>query len=350
MGDIMAFSRAFNVAMVVVVLVVSLVGLQLASQGVEAAGHIPPHGTMNFLVEEGRELSLFTPPPLILNYHGGPLLSASTGIPLYLIWYGSFSVKEQLAVVEFLSSISPTKKQAQGQLGTPTVSTWWKTLTTYKDKLKKGVSPIVTVAGQYHYTTPLPYGKQLTAAEIENIVTNSLEQHFPKANSDAVFLVLTAYNIAVDGFCEASCGSHAFVTTKSKANVPYVWVGNPVTQCPGQCAWPYAAPLYGPPDFTPLVSPNGVGADGLVINIAIVLAGTVTNPFDTGYYQGVASEPSEAATACPGIFGPDAYPGYAGQLETNPRSKASFNAYGIHGSLFLLPALWNPGSQSCQAL
>jgi hypothetical protein len=313
--------------MVVVVLVVSLVGLQLVSQGVEAAGHIPPHGTMNFLVEEGRELSLFTPPALILNYHGGPLLSASTGIPLYLIWYGGFSVKEQLAVVEFLSSISPTKKQAQGQLGTPTVSTWWKTLTMYKDKLKKGVSPIVTVAGQYHYTTPLPYGKQLTTAEIENIVTNSREQHFPKANCDAVFLVLTAYDIAVDGFCEASCGSHASVTTKSKANVPYVWVGNPVTQCPGQCAWPYAAPLYGPPNFTPL-----------------------TNPFDTGYYQGVASEPSEAATACPGIFGPDAYPGYPGQLKTNPSSKASFNAYGIHGSLFLLPALWNPGSQSCQAL
>ncbi|KAJ0054140.1 hypothetical protein Pint_00928 [Pistacia integerrima] len=31
-----------------------------------------------------------------------------------------------------------------------------------------------------------------------------------------------------------------------------------------------------------LVAPNGVGADGMVINIATILAGAATNPFKTG--------------------------------------------------------------------
>ncbi|RWW54302.1 hypothetical protein BHE74_00039130 [Ensete ventricosum] len=73
------------------------------------------------------------------------------------------------------------------------------------------------------------------------------------------------------------------------------------------CAWPFHRPLYGP-QKPPLVPPNGdMGMDGAVINLAALLAGAVTNPDGRGYFQGPASAPLEAVTACSG-----AYPGYPG--------------------------------------
>ncbi|KAB2030516.1 hypothetical protein ES319_D05G237500v1 [Gossypium barbadense] len=52
----------------------------------------------------------------------------------------------------------------------------------------------------------------------------------------------------------------------AKEKSVFVWVGNSETQCPGQCAWSNAA--------------NGdVGVDGMIINIASLLAGAVTGPY-----------------------------------------------------------------------
>ncbi|GKE50713.1 EXORDIUM-like protein, partial [Tanacetum coccineum] len=65
----------------------------------------------------------------------------------------------------------------------------------------------------------------------------------------------------------------------------------------------------------PLVAPNNdVSVDGMVINLASLLAGTATNPFGNGYYQGDADAPLEATSMCPGVYTKGAYPGYAGDL------------------------------------
>ncbi|KAK9096384.1 hypothetical protein Sjap_021881 [Stephania japonica] len=154
------------------------------------------------------------------------------------------------------------------------------------------------------------------------------------------------------------CGTHgsaaAAPVVKSKGSkiykYAYIWVGNSETQCPGQCAWPFHQPMYGP-QSAPLVAPNGnVGMDGMAINLALLLAGTATNPFGNGYYQGPAEAPLEAASACAGIYGRGAYPGYAGELLKDESSGGSFNAYGINGRKYLLPALFNPKTSSCEAL
>uniref|UniRef100_A0A7N2RFJ6 Uncharacterized protein n=1 Tax=Quercus lobata TaxID=97700 RepID=A0A7N2RFJ6_QUELO len=64
--------------------------------------------------------------------------------------------------------------------------------------------------------------------------------------------------------------------------------------------WPFHQPIYGP-QSPPLVAPNNnVGLDGMVINLASLLAGTTTNPFGNGYFQGPKDAPLEAASACPG--------------------------------------------------
>ncbi|KAJ6709515.1 PROTEIN EXORDIUM-LIKE 5 [Salix koriyanagi] len=79
----------------------------------------------------------------------------------------------------------------------------------------------------------------------------------------------------------------------------YIWAGNSETQCPGQCAWPFHQPIYGP-QSPPLVAPNNdVGLDGMIINLASLLAGTATNPYGNGYFQGPKEAPLEAASACP---------------------------------------------------
>ncbi|TJX32304.1 hypothetical protein E8P77_35740, partial [Soehngenia saccharolytica] len=155
----------------------------------------------------------------------------------------------------------------------------------------------------------------------------------PGRHTNAVYLVLTSDDVAVERFCVSSCGYHE--KTRGSRLV-YAWVGNAVTQCPGQCAWPFHQPLYGP-QTPPLVSPNAdVGIDGMIINIATVLAGAVTNPFKTGYFQGDAAAPLEAVSACVGIYGKGAYPGYPGQVPVDSITGASYNAHGVNGRKFLL--------------
>jgi len=137
---------------------------------------------------------------------------------------------------------------------------------------------------------------------------------------------------------------------KHQQLLPYAWVGNSASQCPGQCAWPFHQPMYGP-QTSPLVAPNGdVGIDGMIINIATVVAGAATNPFNTGYFQGDAAAPLEAVSACPGIYGKGAYPGFPGELLMDKTSGASYNARGVNGRTFLLPAMWDPATKSCQPL
>ncbi|KAL0008405.1 hypothetical protein SO802_009907 [Lithocarpus litseifolius] len=84
----------------------------------------------------------------------------------------------------------------------------------------------------------------------------------------------------------------------------------------------------------------------------IGLASTVTNPFKTGFYQpGRRSDVLiEATTACPGIFGSGALPGYTGKVRVDPITGGGFNAHGYKGRKFMLPAIWNPKTSSCWTL
>ncbi|KAI8550353.1 hypothetical protein RHMOL_Rhmol06G0099100 [Rhododendron molle] len=74
------------------------------------------------------------------------------------------------------------------------------------------------------------------------------------------------------------------------------------------------------------------------------------NPFGKGYFQGSADAPLEAASACPGAYGKGAYPGYAGELLVDSSSVASYNALGVNGRKFLLPALFNPSTSQCSII
>ncbi|XP_028085556.1 protein EXORDIUM-like 2 [Camellia sinensis] len=94
----------------------------------------------------------------------------------------------------------------------------------------------------------------------------------------------------------------------------------------------------------------GVGTAGIIMNLATILAGAATNPFNSGYFQGDVLAPLEAVTACPAIFGPRAYPGYPGDLRVDKISRASYNAYGVNGRKFLFPAIWDPVQTNCKVV
>ncbi|KAA8549129.1 hypothetical protein F0562_000813 [Nyssa sinensis] len=282
-----------------------------------------------------------------LNYHGGPLLTRPSSINIYLIWYGAFYQKDRAPITDFLASFSPVNGRLN-PLTEPTVAKWWSTIRLYKDKAGNPVSGTVRLAkqlGDIKYSL----GKNIKRAQIANYVTNKIDNKLLPLDANGIYMVLTSKDVIVERFCMGSCGFHGSTMAFSKGKVVYAHIGDPFNQCPGLCAWPYAIPAYGPPGPA-LVAPNGVGTDGMIMNIATILAGAATNPFNTGYFQGDALAPLEAVTACPGIFGAGAYPGYPGNLMVDKISRASYNAYGANGRKFLLPAVWDPVGLNCKVV
>ncbi|KAG6600248.1 protein EXORDIUM-like 2 [Cucurbita moschata] len=279
----------------------------------------------------GRKLAaLVEQQPLVLEYHKGALLKGD--ITVNLIWYGQFTPSQRSVIVDFIQSLS------YSQAPTPSANLWWKTT----EKYKRGSSNLVV--GKQILDEDYTLGKYLKDLHLRALVR--------KVNQlNSVNVVLTAKDVAVDGFCRSRCGTHGWVHVgRSRARTTYVWVGNSETQCPGYCAWPFHQPIYGP-QTPPLIAPNGdVGIDGIIINLATVLAGTVTNPFNDGYFQGPPTAPLEAVSACTGLFGSGAYPGYPGQVLVDKVTGASFNAYGANGRKFLLPAMWDPQTSTCKTL
>ncbi|KAK4276832.1 hypothetical protein QN277_014937 [Acacia crassicarpa] len=269
------------------------------------------------------------------QYHKGPLLTGK--ISVHLIWYGKFSPSQRAIVSDFIASLSsstPTTSQ-------PSVSTWWKTVQKFYNP-KVSLSPASQVLDESY-----SMGKSLTNQQIAQLASKG-------GQKNAINVVLTADDVAVEGFCSSRCGTHG--TSVGSAlrgkshNFAYIWVGNSQTQCPGQCAWPFHQPIYGAQNL-PLVAPNNdVGLDGMVINVASLLAGTVTNPFGNGFFQGPKEAPLEAASACTGVYGKGAYPGSAGNLLVDTVTGASFNANGVNSRKYLLPALYDPTTSSCSTL
>ncbi|GLJ53535.1 hypothetical protein SUGI_1142170 [Cryptomeria japonica] len=294
----------------------------------------------------GADAALVKEQPLVLTYHNGPLLSTKP-IDVHVIWYGKFSPVQRSIVVDYLQSLGA---KLQGKDKQPSVSTWWKTIEKYKGAASNGAALSIARLGKQKMDESYSLGKLLKRKDIVALVESAVKSRAlppPPSHTNAVYLVLTSDDVAVERFCVSSCGYHDHILGSS---LPYAWVGNPVSQCPGQCAWPFHQPLYGP-QTPPLLSPNAdVGIDGMIINIASVLAGAVTNPFNTGYFQGNAGAPLEAVSACPGMYGKGAYPGFPGEVLVDRTTGASYNAHGVNGRQFLLPAMWDPATKSCRTL
>ncbi|KAI5064718.1 hypothetical protein GOP47_0019413 [Adiantum capillus-veneris] len=285
-----------------------------------------------------------------LTYHGGPILSTKPILDVYICWYGHFSKPQRRVVLDFFASLKKASGGgADADATAPSVSSWWGTMSLYKDKRGNAVSSTVKLAGQMS-DRKYSMGKQLKGADLETMAARAANS-FASDDPNAIYVLITSENVMVEDFCESQCATHGIVKIKKKA-VAFMWVGNSASQCPGQCAWPFALPQfmdYSSATETALKAPNDVGMDGVVMNIASILAGAATNPHGNAYYEGNPSVPLEAATACAGIFGPNAYPGAPGTLLSDSTG-SSFNARGANSRRFLLPCLWHPLLRICKPL
>ncbi|KAA8536442.1 hypothetical protein F0562_028920 [Nyssa sinensis] len=224
--------------------------------------------------------------PLTLKYHNGALLKGN--VTVNLIWYGKFTPIQRSIIVDFLLSL----KYFRATL--PSAALWWSTT----EKYKGGSSTLVI--GKQILDENLSLGKNLKNSHL--IALASKAGHLNSVN-----VVLTAKDVTVEGFC-MRCGTHG--STRGKTRFTYAWVGNSETQCPA----------------------------------------TVTNPYNNGYFQGPPDAPLEAVSACTGVFGSGAYPGYAGQVLVDKTTGASYNANGVNGRKYLVPAMWDPRTSACSTL
>ncbi|XP_077234296.1 protein EXORDIUM-like 2 [Tasmannia lanceolata] len=294
--------------------------------------------------------SLVKETPLVLGYHNGTLLTGN--LSLSIVWYGHFSSAQRSILLDFFHSLNTHKTTPK-----PSVSSWWKTIESYQTQLPKKThrspqndNPTLHIQIQKQtLDSSYSLGKLLTRVQISKLAESEAAAAASRRTSKMVVVVFTSDDVAVEDFCTSGCAHHGSVGSGPLARA-YLWVGNPASQCPGQCAWPFHRPIYGPQD-PPLVAPNGdVGADGMVIGLASALAAAVTNPFRTGFFQGPASAPLEAASACPGTYGSGAYPGYPGEVLVDPTTGGSYNAHGVKGRKYLLPAVWDPLTSACSTL
>jgi hypothetical protein len=300
--------------------------------------------TPQLAVGARRRMELYQPNPAdMLSYHNGKVLHGD--IAVSIVWYGQFTQVQKTIISDFLLSLT-----VMPQAASPSVAQWWNTID--QQYLSKAVQTAPNAGGEEAKKTQVllanqvfddtcSMGKSLTLAQISALAARA------KPKKGGVALVFTAQDVTVEGFCMSQCGLHG---SDANSGMTYVWVGNSATQCPGQCAWPFHQPEYGP-QGPPLMPPNGdVAVDGMIINLAKEFAGVVTNPLGDAYYQGSSNAPLEAATACPGQFGSGSYPGYAGNLKTDQASGASYNANGAQGRKYLLPALFDPSTSTCSTL
>ncbi|TKW20465.1 hypothetical protein SEVIR_4G090000v4 [Setaria viridis] len=300
---------------------------------------------------------LVQPQPNLLTYHNGAVLSGD--IPVSILWYGRFTPAQKAVVSDFLLSLSaaPAPREAPPSPA-PSVAQWWSSINQlYLSKAaavsKNGAHGGAAVARSARVVLSrqvsdegCSLGKSLKLSQLPALAARA-RGPAKASGGGGIALVLTARDVAVEGFCMSRCGHHG---SDPRSRAAYAWVGNPADQCPGQCAWPFHQPAYGP-QAPPLVPPSGdAGMDGVVINVATVVAGAVTNPFGDGFYQGDRGAPLEAATACAGVYGRGAYPGYAGELLVDKATGASYNAHGARGRKYLLPALFDPDTSACSTL
>ncbi|KAL5568258.1 hypothetical protein UlMin_024833 [Ulmus minor] len=274
-----------------------------------------------------------------LTHHGGPLLTGK--IQISLLFYGRIGRVQKNAVRGFLASLNNKKGVFRQQ---PSVANWWSVVESYQSaaarrgqrkRPRRIPVKVVNVASDPNYSI----GKIMTLDFIKILVQKATAG---KPNTLAV--VVTDRQVTVQELCTGKCAQHGAFGPQ-----PYVLVGNPETECPGACAWPFHRSDYGPQGVV-LQPPSGnVGADAMVMSLAAGLADAVTNPFNSGFFQMGVEHAGRlgAGTVCRGMFGSGAFPGYPGKVRVDPKSGGAFNAHGVRGKKFLLPALWNPKTSSC---
>ncbi|KAE8709968.1 Tho complex subunit 7/Mft1p [Hibiscus syriacus] len=274
-----------------------------------------------------------------ITHHGGPILTRE--VNLMLIFYGDDREDGQKNLIRnFIKSLNEDRG-ATKEKGLPQVSTWWKMVEAYQAAVpgaNAGKPPVIKVIADKQKITSPKYGKVLTAQEI----IPNLIKDVTQGDNKVIPVIVAAKDVTVQGLCAGKCADKGIVDDNA-----YIVVGNPETECPGACGWPFNEADSGPKG--PILKPpnQNMPGDAMVVAFAGALVDTILSPHNTGFFGGNEFEPYGPATVCRGIFGEGASPGNPGKVLTDPKTGGNYNAVGNEGKEFLVPAIWNPKTKSC---
>ncbi|KAI3664933.1 hypothetical protein L6452_43546 [Arctium lappa] len=252
---------------------------------------------------------------LDLQYHMGPILTSP--IKIYIIWYGNWNPNHQSTIKDFIYSLSSSSSAS------PSAFEWWQTVRLYTDQTGSNITESISLSGEF-IDSRYSHGKFLTRLSIQSVIKTSLNTMYRP-------LPLNYNNVGV--------------------TLPYAWVGDSGTQCPGVCAYPFAWPKYsGTPSGNKDImgAPNGdPGTEGMISVIAHELAEVSTNPFVNAWYAGNdPSAPDEVADLCVGVYGSGAGGGFVGHVYKDKMGNG-YNLNGVKGRRFLVQWVWDPIKKSC---
>jgi hypothetical protein len=207
-----------------------------------------------------------------ITYHGGPVMTQTTGNNVYFIWYGNWSGNTAQAILPDLASTIG---------GSP----YFNINTTYYNASNVHVTNHVTYKGAV--TDSYSQGTALSDAQIQSIVANQITTGALPMDTNGVYFVLTSADVnETSGFCTQYCGWHTNGTIAG-SDIKYAFIGNP-DRCPSACA-------------EQTVGPNGnAGADGMASIISHELEEATTDPDLNAWWD---NRGQENADKCAWTFG-----------------------------------------------
>jgi hypothetical protein len=208
-------------------------------------------------------------------YHGGPVMNLSNSV--YVIYYGNFPSTTEPIINTFMAGLSGNGPYTVNHTYSDATSPSPATIpTTYFFQTPVGSGP-ATVRDGSVIGDNYSQGTSLSSGDIQKIVTHAIGAGLP-ADQKAVYLVLTAPDVKVSGFCTSFCAYHnTSKTIISGTQIRYALIPYPTQKCTG-CNGNIA--VYGD-----TVTPNGdMGADTMTDDIMHELSETVTDPDISAWY------------------------------------------------------------------
>ncbi len=221
-------------------------------------------------------------------YHNGPVLAGQSNV--YMIWYGCWNntcgfagdTASQFILADFMSSLG--------------YSPYFQINSTYPNSSGAAPSGGLLFGGSAVDTT-YSHGVELTAADIQGIISDQILGSQLPLDPSGIYLVLSSADVSSNatGFCIPNAPPHHGYGTVLGSFFHYGFVGNPM-RCPTVGAAQFISS-----DGSRLPTPDGnLGADAMASMIARVLNEIVTDPRGSGWFDRYGLE---NADKCDGTFG-----------------------------------------------
>jgi hypothetical protein len=208
---------------------------------------------------------------------------------VYVIWYGCWDETCR-------AGNTATKAIISDFIVTVGSSPYMQINTMYPNSYGQAPSGSVLFGGQSF--DQYSHGLELTAADIQSIVSDQITGNHLPPDPSGIYLVLASADVSSNatGFCVPGEFPHHGSGFANGSQFRYAFAGNP-GRCPS-----VAAPQFLDSNGTQLPTPNGnLAGDAMVSTVAHLINVVITNPYATGWFDRYGLQ---TADKCFGEFGP----------------------------------------------